>query len=94
MNARNVLPPGTLLDGKYRIDRLIGAGGFGMTYAALDQDYVEVIGWIGGFYEHMTPAQFWAMEAAIAGVGGVLALLLNKPLMRRLQHQRVDLYSL
>ena len=44
-----------------------------------------LIGWIGGFYEHMTPAMFWAMHAAIAGVGGLLAMLLNKPLTRRLQ---------
>ena len=36
MNNRDVLPSGTVLDGKYRIDRLIGAGGFGMTYEALD----------------------------------------------------------
>lgn len=46
-----------------------------------------LIGWIGGFYEHMTPAMFWAMHAAIAGVGGLLAMLLNKPLSRRLEHQ-------
>ncbi|MGH7622339.1 MAG: peptide MFS transporter, partial [Gemmatimonadaceae bacterium] len=43
-----------------------------------------LIGWIGGFYEHMTPAMFWALNAAIAGVGGLLGTLLNKPLMRRL----------
>jgi POT family proton-dependent oligopeptide transporter len=43
-----------------------------------------LIGWIGGFYEHMTPAMFWALNAAIAGVGGLLGLLFNKPLMRRL----------
>jgi len=43
-----------------------------------------LIGWIGGFYAHMTPAQFWAMHAAIAAVGGLLAMLLNKPLTRQL----------
>src|SRR5450432_575570 len=41
-----------------------------------------LVGWIGGFYEHLTPAMFWALEAAIAAVGGLLAMLLNKPLTR------------
>ena len=36
MEARQVLPSGIELDGKYRIDRVIGAGGFGITYAAHD----------------------------------------------------------
>jgi proton-dependent oligopeptide transporter, POT family len=44
-----------------------------------------LIGWIGGFYEHVGPATFWAIEASIAAVGGVLALLLNKPLTRQLE---------
>lgn len=43
-----------------------------------------IIGWIGGLYERMTPAAFWGMEAAIAAVGGVLALLLAAPLKRML----------
>ena len=38
------------------------------------------IGRLGALYEHMTPASFWAMEAAIALTGGVLALALRKPL--------------
>jgi hypothetical protein len=28
-----------------------------------------LIGWIGSVYETMTPAEFWAMHAAIAGGG-------------------------
>jgi POT family proton-dependent oligopeptide transporter len=40
------------------------------------------LGWIGGFYEHMTAAQFWALHAAFAGAGAVLAYLLKRPLGR------------
>ena len=36
MDLRQVLPAGLELDGKYRIERVIGAGGFGITYAAHD----------------------------------------------------------
>jgi dipeptide/tripeptide permease len=42
------------------------------------------IGRLGALYEHMTPAAFWSMEAAIAAAGGVLALLLKRPLERLL----------
>ena len=42
----------------------------------------NLIGWIGGFYERMTPAQFWAMHAAIAAGGGLLVVLFG----RRLSH--------
>ena len=31
--------------------------------------------WIGGFYEKMSPAEFWAMYAAIAAGGGLLVAL-------------------
>ena len=34
----------------------------------------NLIGWIGGFYEKMSPAQFWAMHAAIAAGGGLSSL--------------------
>jgi len=40
------------------------------------------IGRIGALYEHMTPAAFWTLNAAIASVGAVLALLLRKPLQK------------
>ncbi len=40
------------------------------------------LGRLGAYYEHMTPLQFWTLHAAIAAVGGVLALVLAKPLGR------------
>lgn len=43
-----------------------------------------IIGWLGHFYEHMTPAGFWSMHAGIAAVGGVLAIALSRPLKRAL----------
>lgn len=42
----------------------------------------NIIGWIGRFYEQMSPASFWVMHAAIAATGGVLILLFG----RRLGH--------
>jgi POT family proton-dependent oligopeptide transporter len=41
-----------------------------------------VIGRIGALYEHMNPAQFWSMNAAIAATGAALAFVLRKPLGR------------
>jgi POT family proton-dependent oligopeptide transporter len=41
-----------------------------------------LIGRLGGLYEQMTPTSFWAMHAAIGAVGGVLILLLKRPLER------------
>jgi POT family proton-dependent oligopeptide transporter len=39
-----------------------------------------IVGWLGGFYERMTPAAFWALHAGIAAIGGVLAFGLRRPL--------------
>lgn len=44
----------------------------------------SIIGWLGGFYEQMTPAGFWSMHAGIAATGGVLAIVLSRPLKRAL----------
>ncbi len=45
----------------------------------------NLVGWIGGFYEKMTPAQFWALHAAISAAGGLLVALIGRPLGRMLQ---------
>ena len=47
-----------------------------------------LIGWIGGFYEKMTPARFWAMHAAIAIAGGLLVVLFGRRLSRLLHPVR------
>jgi POT family proton-dependent oligopeptide transporter len=44
-----------------------------------------IIGWIGSFYEKMTPAAFWAMHALIGASGGLLVMLFGSPLSRTLQ---------
>jgi len=60
MNTRDVLPPGTMLDGKYRIDRLIGAGGFGMTYRAHDLGLNQTVA-VKEYY----PAQFGMRDGTL-----------------------------
>lgn len=44
----------------------------------------NLIGWIGGYYERLTPAQFWGLHAAIGATGGVLVLLFGGMLTRAL----------
>jgi proton-dependent oligopeptide transporter, POT family len=43
------------------------------------------IGWLGSLFDHMTALEFWAMHAAIAALGGTLAVLLNRPLNAALE---------
>ena len=41
-----------------------------------------LIGWLGGYYEKLRPAEFWAMHAAIGASGGILVLLFGRQLSR------------
>ena len=41
-------------------------------------------GWLGRFYEMMSPGNFWLMHAIIVGAGSCLLLLLRGPLGRAL----------
>lgn len=44
-----------------------------------------VSGWLGRFFEVLSPAAFWLMHAAIVGTGTVLLLLLRRPLLREMK---------
>ena len=38
------------------------------------------LGWIGSFYDRMSPAEFWGVHAGISAAGAVLCMLLARPL--------------
>jgi POT family proton-dependent oligopeptide transporter len=42
-------------------------------------------GWVGSYFDQMSPSTFWAMDAAIAFAGAALILLLRGPLQRGLE---------
>jgi POT family proton-dependent oligopeptide transporter len=44
-----------------------------------------LMGWVGSFYEAMTPAAFWALTAGLSAIGAVLVLIFGRPLMRGLR---------
>lgn len=45
----------------------------------------NLIGWIGTYYEQMTPLAFWLLHAGIAACGGLLILLFGRALKRVLE---------
>jgi POT family proton-dependent oligopeptide transporter len=47
------------------------------------------MGWVGSFYDRMSPAAFWTLDAAIAFVGAMLIALLNRPLARALEPSEI-----
>ena len=44
-----------------------------------------LMGWIGSFYDEMTPAAFWTLDAAIGFAGALVTLAVRRPLMRLLE---------
>ncbi len=46
------------------------------------------MGWVGSFYDQMSPAAFWTLDAAIGFAGALIAFLLHRPLSRTLGDRR------
>ena len=46
-----------------------------------------MMGWVGSFYDEMSPAAFWTLDAAIGFAGALIVLVLNRPLTRALEPQ-------
>jgi POT family proton-dependent oligopeptide transporter len=46
------------------------------------------MGWVGSFYDEMSPAAFWTLDAAIGFAGALIAFLLHRPLSRILSDKR------
>jgi len=49
----------------------------------------NLIGWIGTFYEQVTPAAFWGLHAAIGAAGGLLAFVFGRTFGRILEPQPI-----
>jgi len=43
-----------------------------------------ISGRLGGLYEVLAPAQFWTLHAVAVSLGGVLLLLVGRPLSRQI----------
>jgi proton-dependent oligopeptide transporter, POT family len=43
-----------------------------------------IMGWVGSFYDQMSPAAFWLLDGAIGTVGGIAVLAIARPVMRAL----------
>lgn len=46
-----------------------------------------LMGWVGSYYEKMTPAQFWMLDGLIAGTGALIVLLFGRKLDRALERE-------
>jgi POT family proton-dependent oligopeptide transporter len=50
----------------------------------------NLIGWIGTYYEAMTPIAFWTLHAGIGAAGGILAMIFGRTLGRVLEPQPIE----
>ena len=48
----------------------------------------NIIGWLGGYYGAMQPAQFWAMHAAIGATGGLIVAVFGRRIGAALRPER------
>jgi POT family proton-dependent oligopeptide transporter len=44
-----------------------------------------LMGWVGSFYDEMSPAAFWTLDAGLGFAGAVIVFILNRPLTRALE---------
>jgi serine/threonine protein kinase len=61
MDYRQTLQSGTILDGKYRIERVLGSGGFGITYEAFDLRLAAAVA-----VKEYFPSQFGLRDATFS----------------------------
>ena len=61
----------------------VNATMMGIVYTSLFVANV-IFGWMGGFYERMSAAGFWALHAAGGAVGGLILLVPGRRLDRAL----------
>ena len=56
----------------------------GIAFISLFVAY-NLVGWIGSYYEKMSPTQFWLLHSAIAAAGGILIMIFGRTLSRELE---------
>jgi serine/threonine protein kinase len=78
---RDVLSPGTLLEGKYRIDYALGRGGFGITYRAMHVKLEQLVA-VKEFY----PQEYAHREGTTGRL--TVAKTQQDPYQRGLNHRR------
>ncbi len=63
--------------------RKVNSTMMGAVFLALFASSVAA-GWVGSFYDQMSPAAFWSLNASIAFCGAILARLCGSALQRAL----------